>query len=172
LELVIFVGLQASGKSTFFHARFEATHVHVSKDLFRNNKNRNSRQKQLIEASLQARNSVVVDNTNSTVEERRLLVLLGREYGAKTIGYYFESPVRECLDRNRRRTGKARVPDVALYATAKKLARPSYSEGFDEIYCVRIAGDWAFEVCAWTEEADAIKRVCDGDSPDLPGDGS
>ena len=38
IELVILVGLQASGKSTFFRERFAATHEHVSKDLFRNNK--------------------------------------------------------------------------------------------------------------------------------------
>ncbi len=38
-ELVIFVGLQASGKSTFFRERFATTHELVSKDLLRNNKN-------------------------------------------------------------------------------------------------------------------------------------
>jgi hypothetical protein len=37
---------------------------------------------------------------------------------------------------------------VALYATAKKLVPPSYSEGFDELYNVRIVGDFEFEVLA------------------------
>jgi predicted kinase len=146
MELVIFVGLQASGKSSFFHTRFEASHAHVSKDLFRNNKNPNRRQKQLIEAALRAGDPVVVDNTNPTVEERGALISLGREHGASIVGYYFDSPVRECLARNRERTGKARVPDVALYATAKKLVRPSYREGFDEIYRVRVSGNSTFEV--------------------------
>lgn len=158
MELIIFVGLQASGKSAFYLARFEATHEHVSKDLLNNNKNRNRRQTQLIEAALHAGSPVVVDNTNPTVEERRPLIRLGREYGAKIVGYYFESHVRRCLERNRQRTGKARVPDVALYATAKKLVRPSYSEGFDELYSVRIAGDSAFEVLACTGEGEAHKE--------------
>ena len=171
MVLIIFVGLQASGKSTFFHARFEATHAHVSKDLFRNNKNRNRRQTQLIEAALQAGNPVVVDNTNPTAEERWPLIALGREYGAKIIGYYFDSRVSECLERNRRRAGKARVPDVALYATAKKLIHPSYSEGFDELYCVRITGDSTFEVHGWTGKAAARKGICDRESPDLSGKG-
>ena len=148
MELVIFVGLQASGKSTFFRTHFEATHTHVSKDLFRHNKNRNRRQAQLIEAALQEGNPVVVDNTNPTVEERRPLVALGREYGAKILGYYFDSRVSECLERNRSREGKARVPEVAIYATAKKLTRPSYSEGLDDLFCVRISGDYEFEVRA------------------------
>ena len=33
LELVLLVGLQASGKSTFRRERLDATHVVVSKDL-------------------------------------------------------------------------------------------------------------------------------------------
>jgi hypothetical protein len=81
VELVIFVGLQASGKSTFFRERFAATHEHVSKDLFRNNRDRNRRQAQLIEAALGKGVSVVVDNTNPTVEDRRSLIRLGRRFG-------------------------------------------------------------------------------------------
>ena len=153
MELIIFIGLQASGKSTFYHARFKASHELVSKDLFRNNKNPNRRQQQLIEAALKAGTSIVVDNTNPTIEERRSLIRLGYEYGAKIIGYYFESQVRRCLERNRQRTGKAQVPDVALYATAKKLVPPSYSEGFDELYEVSITGDFTFEVRTYAEEA-------------------
>jgi predicted kinase len=88
---------------------------------------------------------VVVDNTNPTVEDRRPLIQLGRELGAKIVGYYFESTVRQCIERNRLRAGKAQVPDVAIYATVKRLAPPSYSEGFDELFRVRITDESAFE---------------------------
>jgi hypothetical protein len=44
-----------------------------------------------------------------------------------------------------------RVPDVAIYATRKKLALPSYAEGFDMLYVVRIAGHGAFEVHEWID---------------------
>jgi predicted kinase len=145
LELVIFIGLQASGKSTYFRERFAATHELVSKDLFPNNRNRNRRQAQLIEVALGVGSSVVVDNTNPTVEDRQSLLRLGREHGAKIVGYYFESTARECVERNRLRAGKAKVPDVAIYATAKKLVPPSYSEGFDELFRVRLTGS-SFEV--------------------------
>ena len=143
--MVIFVGLQASGKSTFFRERFAATHELVSKDLSPNNKNRNRRQEDLIRDALSAGVPVVVDNTNPTPEDRKALIGLGREHGAKIFGYYFESTVRECLERNRLREGKAKVPDVAIYATAKKLVTPSRSEGFDELFRVRVAGS-SFEV--------------------------
>ena len=149
-ELVIFVGLQASGKSTFFRERFAATHVHVSKDLFRDNKNPNRRQAQLIEAALKEGSPVVVDNANPTVEDRLTLIELGRRFGARIVGYYFDSSVRQCIERNRLRTGKARVPDVAIYATATKLKPPSYAEGFDRLFRVRLFAS-SFEVSA--EEA-------------------
>jgi predicted kinase len=147
-ELVIFVGLQASGKSTYFRERFAATHEHISKDLFPNNKNRNRRQAQLIEAALRTGSSVVVDNTNPTVEDRRPLIQLGRELGARIVGCYFESTVRQCVGRNRRRKGKAQVPDVAIFATAKRLVPPSYPEGFDELFRVRITDESTFEAHA------------------------
>jgi predicted kinase len=145
LELVIFIGLQASGKSTFFRGRFAATHELISKDLFPNNRSRNRRQEELIGAALSAGRPVVVDNTNPTPEDRRALVRQGREHGARIVGYYFESAVRECVGRNRLRAGKAKVPDVAIYATAKKLVSPSYPECFDELFRVRLTA-FSFEV--------------------------
>lgn len=144
-ELVIFVGLQASGKSTFFRERFAATHEHVSKDLFPNNKNPNRRQLHLVKAALSGDGSVVVDNTNPSPEDRRPLIELGRACGATVVGYYFEATTRACVERNRGREGRARVPDVAIYATAKRLVEPSYAEGFDDILRVRIVGS-SFEV--------------------------
>ena len=38
-ELVLLIGLQAAGKSTFYRARFAGTHDWVSKDRFPNNRN-------------------------------------------------------------------------------------------------------------------------------------
>ena len=130
--LVIFVGLPASGKSTYFRERFAATHVHVSKDLLA----RGARQEVLIEKALAAGKSVVVDNTNPSPAIRAPLIALGRRHGARIAGYFFEVDVKTALVRNRQREGKARVPDVALFVTKKKLVPPSYDEGFDEIHVI------------------------------------
>ncbi|HZU68187.1 MAG TPA: ATP-binding protein [Ktedonobacteraceae bacterium] len=148
MELIIFIGLQASGKSTFYHQHFETTHIHVSKDLLHNNKKPGRRQMQLVEEALKAGQSVVVDNTNPTPVDREPLIRLGHEYGAEVIGYYFESNTRSSLERNKTREGKARVPDVAIYVTASKLASPTYAEGFDTLYDVHIAENSGFEVRA------------------------
>ena len=146
MELVILIGLQASGKSTFFRTYLANTHKHISKDLMRNNKNRDRRQIQLLTTALQAGHSAVVDNTNPTVEERAPLIHQGQVYGAEIIGYYFESKLKDCLERNQQRTGKAKVPDVGIYSTIKKLVLPSYAEGFQRLFHVAIAAHGTFNI--------------------------
>lgn len=151
MELIMMIGLQASGKSTFARSRFGATYQYVSRDLLRNNGNPSRRQKQLIEAALQQGLSVVVDNTNPTIEVRKEIVDLARLYDAEITGYYFEAQLKQCLERNRAREGKARVPDVAIFATLKKLTRPSYAEGFTKLFYVENKGNQKFEVYNWKE---------------------
>jgi predicted kinase len=151
-ELVVFVGLQGAGKSTFYRAHLADTHDLVSKDRFPNNRRPARRQRQLIEEALAAGRSVVVDNTNPTAEGRAELIALGRSFGATVVGYYFESHMADCLERNRQRTGRARVPDIALYSTQKRLCCPTHAEGFDRLYYVRLLGEGRFEVRNWKDE--------------------
>lgn len=82
MEMIILVGLQAAGKSTFFRTCFAATHVHISKDNFRNNSNREKRQRFLIREALSQGRPVVIDNTNVSIEARAALIEQGRELGA------------------------------------------------------------------------------------------
>jgi predicted kinase len=152
MKVIILIGLQASGKSTFYRTHFAASHEYVSKDLLRNNSRPARRQLQLVEEALTAGRSVVIDNTNPTAEDRAPLTELGHRYRAEVVGYYFEAKVKESLERNKQREGKARVPDIAIFATLKRLARPTYAEGFDELFYVRAVGDERFEVADWQEE--------------------
>lgn len=133
VELILFVGLQAAGKSTYYRTHFAATHVHVSKDLMKNARDREMRQQQMIGEALAAGKSVVVDNTNPTPAVRAPLIAIGRRFGARVVAVFFESVVKDAVVRNRLREGKERVPDVALYVTARKLVAPTLDEGFDEV---------------------------------------
>lgn len=140
-EMVIFVGLQGAGKSSFYRERFATTHNHVSKDNFRSNKNKARRQEQLIlEAFANGRN-VVVDNTNLTREDRATLVTLARQFDAEVIGYYFTSSLEQSLRRNAGRAGRERVPDVALYVANSRLEVPVLDEGFDTLFRVNLEDD-------------------------------
>lgn len=138
MELVLFIGLQGAGKSSFFRARFAGAFEHVSKDLWPRARHRERRQRRLIEEALAAGRSVVVDNTNPSAEVRAPLIDIGKRHGARIVGYFFESDVQQCLERNAKREGAARVPEVGIFATLKQLQRPSYAEGFDALHDVRL----------------------------------
>jgi predicted kinase len=152
MELVLFIGLQGSGKSSFYRERFAGTHVLVSKDLWPHARRRDARQQRLISEALAAGRSVVVDNTSPTPELRAPLLALGRKHGARVIGYAFESRLEDCLARNARREGRSRVPEVALYATRKILRWPSLSEGFDTLHFVRVTPEGTFDVTEGSHE--------------------
>jgi predicted kinase len=135
-ECVILIGLPASGKTTFYRERFAETHSHVSKDLLRNNRQSDRRQEELVVESLAKGHSIVVDNTNATVEVRAPLIVLARTHGATVVGYYFATEAADALRRNRTRQGRERVPDVAIFAIRKRLEPPSPGEGFDRLFSV------------------------------------
>lgn len=78
VELIVFSGLQASGKTTFYRERFSATHVRISKDAWPNARKKEDRQRRLIDEHLRAGKPVIVDNTNPTPLERESLIAIAR----------------------------------------------------------------------------------------------
>ncbi|GGP82903.1 ATP-binding protein [Saccharothrix coeruleofusca] len=139
-RLVILVGLQASGKTTFYTRHLAATHLHVSKDLWPRARHREARQRRAVAEGLAAGRSVAVDNTNASPEERAGLVALGRAAAVPVVGYWFPPDPAGSLRRNAARPGRARVPEVGLFATLKRLRPPTFDEGFDELHEVRFDG--------------------------------
>lgn len=156
LEVVVLVGIPASGKTTFYRERFAATHAHVSKDHFPNARRRDARQARLLDEALAAGRSVVVDNTSPAVEDRAPILDAARRHGARVVGYYFGTPLADAMARNAAREGRARVPDAGVRAIAKKMRRPRLDEGFDALYWVRLVGA-GFTVEPWKEEADEAR---------------
>ncbi|MGE4139631.1 MAG: AAA family ATPase [Planctomycetota bacterium] len=147
------MGLQGAGKTSFVRARLAGSHVHVSKDLYsRTARKKGARQAREVEAALGAGRAVVVDNTNLTRAERGELLELGRRHGASATGYYFRSVLAECLERNDGRSGRARVPEVAVRAASQRLKLPSLAEGFAALFYVRLTEEGGFELSPWKEE--------------------
>lgn len=62
-----------------------------------------------------------------------------------------QSRIKDCVRRNENRAGKNRVPSKAIAATSNKLELPARSEGFDELYFVKIS-DGTFEIEKWEDE--------------------
>lgn len=142
------MGLQASGKTSFCK-RFADTHLIISKDLFPNAKHPQRRQMRELEGALASGRSVVIDNTNPDVEDRKPLIEMGKTVCADVIGYYLESKVEDSLQRNSQRPEKKRVPEVAIFSTVKRLARPSLDEGFNKLFYVHMAPEDKFLIEEW-----------------------
>ncbi|MDE0265667.1 MAG: ATP-binding protein [Thaumarchaeota archaeon] len=86
--------------------------------------------------ALKAGGDVVIDDTNLTSAIRWPYVLMARQHGATVTAVYF-TDVALALERNRARTGRARVPDHVLRRQCGMLEMPRKEEGFD---CTRWAG--------------------------------
>ena len=142
MEAVIFVGVQGSGKTTFYRERFFDTHVRVSLDLLRTR----HREQLLLAACLAAQQSFVIDNTNPLPGDRARYVGPARNAGFRVIAYFFETSLADAVRRNKGRVGKQRIPIPAVAGTFRKVQAPVPQEGFDEVYTVTIAPEGGFVV--------------------------
>jgi len=127
------IGVPGAGKTSLYRQRFEATHARVE-------------DKRRIDAVLATGSSVVVDNTNPRRADRAAIIALARSRGARVIGYFFDVTTRAAVARNAVRSGKDKVPNVAIFTVAKRLETPALDEGFDELYRVTIADDRTLQI--------------------------
>jgi predicted kinase len=134
MECVLLIGIQGSGKSTFYKEHFFNTHVRINLDMLKTR----HREDIYLAASFRARQKFVVDNTNPSREDRKKYIQLSKVFEYKIIGYFMEPDLENCLLRNQERQGKEQVPVVAIKGTLKKLQEPGFDEGFDELYQVKI----------------------------------
>ena len=148
MQAVIFIGLQATGKSTFYRERFFATHVRINLDMLKTR----HRERRFMEMCLETKQQVVVDNTNTTRAERQVCIEGAREAGFRVIGYYFQSKVEDCKRRNESRPEAERIPVKGILGAAGRMELPGREEGFDELYYVRIDENNRFVVEEWQDE--------------------
>ncbi len=135
--LVIMIGLQGSGKSTFYKTKLSTDFVRVNLDTLKTR----HREKLLIDECIAGQKSYAIDNTNPTRLDRQRYIIPAKESGYRVVGYFMESKIKDCIKRNALREGKARVPEKAIAATSNKLEIPSYDEEFDELYFVKNDGE-------------------------------
>ncbi|HUU22603.1 MAG TPA: ATP-binding protein [Phycisphaerae bacterium] len=165
IELIVFVGIPASGKSTFFRQRLAGRYVHVSLDNWRGKDNVRHKERCAIEAGLREAAEgqtgvcgVVVDNTNTTARTRQRYFEYARAAEASAgrpvtvIAYFFDADLAGCLRRNQQRPEEAPagtpyfVPPAAIANFHRILEPPTREEGFARIVRVRIADEEGFVV--------------------------
>ncbi|MGD1873484.1 MAG: AAA family ATPase [Mastigocoleus sp.] len=147
MQVVIFIGIQGSGKSTFYKQKFIDTHIRINLDMLKTR----HREKLIFQACLEAKQRLVIDNTNPTPEDRSRYIIPARAKGFEAIAYYFFPNLEECKQRNSQRPGKRRIPLPGILATYKKLTVPAWDEGFNRIYSVKTCENYDFIVQEWKE---------------------
>lgn len=70
MQAILFIGIQAAGKSTFYQQQFFATHIRLSLDMLKTR----HREQLLLRACLEAKQPFVVDNTNTTLAKRGVYI--------------------------------------------------------------------------------------------------
>jgi predicted kinase len=141
MEMILLIGIQASGKTTFYLERFFETHVRISMDLLRTR----NRESVFIQTCLSTQQRFVIDNTNPTRADRARYIKPARNARYRVIGYFFEPDPKASYERNQGRIKKRRIPSPGLFGTLKRLERPSIEEGFNQLFLVR-AHEGRFEL--------------------------
>jgi len=137
MQLIIFIGIPGSGKSTFYKERFFNTHLRLSLDLL----NTRNKEQQFLDLAFSLQQRVVVDNTNVLKDERSKYIMQAKANRYEVMGYYFESKLWDCIQRNENRVGKDKIERVGVHTKFKQLQPPLPEEGFDSLYSVRIEND-------------------------------
>jgi predicted kinase len=145
MEALLFVGIQGTGKTSFYKERFFETHLRISRDMLRTR----ARQNLLIAACLAAKQPFVVDDTNVTKARRAEHIAAAKSAGFRVIGFYFRSPLGAALRRNRERPPDRVIPAAGVAGTHKRLEPPAWEEGFDELHLVEVAPGGGFLVRGW-----------------------
>ena len=132
--MVISIGIQGAGKSTFFKKYFADTHIRINLDML----GTKHREKLLVKACLEAKQPFVIDKTNPAIEDRAKYIALARGFKFSVVGYYFAADLAAAIERNNRRTGKTKIPEKGILSTYSRLQIPTFEEGFDELFYVKI----------------------------------
>lgn len=152
MELVMFVGIPASGKSTESAKYREKGYLVLSSDEIRAaltggrpveefpDSEMRRIHSQVFETirkrtanALRQGQSVLVDATNLSRKRRISFLEQFRSFSCPKKCVLFIAPPELCMARNRKRTGAALVPESGMYKMLCNFECPNYWEGWDEI---------------------------------------
>lgn len=144
--MVILMGLQGSGKSTFFAREFaDKGFEHISLDMLKTRR----KEAEVLQDCIDNNKDCVIDNTNPTKADRSRYIVPGKHSDFRVVGYFLQSKLGDSLERNERRERK--VPKKGILATFNKIEMPSLQEGFDELNFVCIENG-EFKISKWIED--------------------
>ena len=125
VEAVLFIGVQGSGKSTFYPERFFATHVRINLDMLRTRQ----RAQILLNACIEAKQSFVIDNTNALATDRARYIPFARAAGFRVVAYFFETTLADAMRRNNQQLRKTEDSRACLGCHFSQIAAAAVGRG-------------------------------------------
>lgn len=141
LEVILFVGCPASGKSTFYKCHLKSRgYIHINRDTL------GTWQKCVAECNraLQVGKSVAVDNTNPDRESRLRYIECARNHNVPIRCFVFTTSIAHAKHNNKFReltvkeSSYKKVNDLVFNTYKSKFSEPEISEGFSQIVKVTI----------------------------------
>jgi predicted kinase len=138
--LLVLVGYPGSGKSTFSQHLIHKVQsfaldrnvsqqiIRVSQDDLGNRK----RCEQLTKKSLDTKSIVIIDRTNSTIEQRLIWLQIANQYQVPSIAVVFQVDKATCIERAKARLNHPTVPPekAAMVVNFTKMEPVTKEEGF------------------------------------------
>ena len=145
-KMYIVIGAPGCGKSYYIQEHKKDNEIVVSRDKIRFSMLKDedeyfSKETQVynefikqIDAAIAAQSDVWVDQTSLNAAARNKLFSRLKRKPEQVIGIYFKTPLKTILQRNSQRTGRALVPEDAVINMFNSLTKPTFSEGFTDIW--------------------------------------
>eukprot|EP00347_Sterkiella_histriomuscorum_P006646 403351974 len=138
-EIVLFFGAPGSGKSTFWKNNL-SSYARVNNDTLKTP----AKCIKVAEQALNEKKSVVIDNTNSTLEQRNRYTAISKALNIPIRCFIFDVPKEVCMHNNNQRKINAhrehlsgKVPAIPIHSFFKNSEKPTMAEGFSEIKTIK-----------------------------------
>lgn len=91
--------------------------------------------------AISCRESIVVDNTNPTIETRDWYIQIAKRAGYRIVCYYYDVDKQTAMnlgEQRARSTDTGKIPSIAYHTYYKRLQQPSKDQGFDRVFTITL----------------------------------
>lgn len=129
MQLLILIGLEASGRTEYCLERLDHSHLRFQPSSIPTT----YREGLIYRSILRAQQPIVIDAPNHTRQIRQRYIPMAVDAGYRCVAMFFDVDPAVAIARNYRRGPALRCTDESIYAMHAALEPPELDEGFHEI---------------------------------------